>query len=52
MTTPARYQGELSLAGVVIAATFGAVLNALPPYYLSKAVGEERLKAWVGKRGK
>lgn len=45
-------RGELSLAGVIAAGTFGAVLNALPPYYLSKAVGEERLKAWVDKRGK
>lgn len=45
-------QGELSLAGVIIAGTFGAILNALPPYYLSRAVGEERLRAWVERHGK
>lgn len=44
-------RGELSLVGVVAAGTFGAVLNALPPYYLSKVVGEARLKAWIAQRG-
>lgn len=45
-------QGKLSLIGVIVAGTFGAVLNALPPYYLSRRVGEAGLKAWVDKYGK
>ncbi|PQV62809.1 membrane protein DedA, SNARE-associated domain [Abditibacterium utsteinense] len=44
--------GHLSLLGVIVAGTFGAVLNALPPFFLSRAVGEKRLRAWVDKHGK
>ncbi len=44
-------RGQLWLPGVIGAGTFGAVLNALPPFYLSRAVGEKRLRAWIEKHG-
>ncbi|MEO7718551.1 MAG: DedA family protein [Capsulimonas sp.] len=45
-------QGKLSFAGVAIAGMTGSVLGALPFYYLGKALGTERLKAWADKHGK
>lgn len=45
-------RGHLLLPGVIAAGTLGAVLNALPPFYLSRMVGEERLRAWIDKHGK
>ncbi len=45
-------QGKLTLVGVVIAGTLGSVIGALPLYYLSRSVGEQRLAFWADKYGK
>src|SRR5687767_8334789 len=45
-------QGKLSLVGVIIAGTIGAVLGALPIYYLGRTMGPERLKQWADKHGR
>lgn len=45
-------RGQLSVAGVVLAGTFGSVLGALALYYLGHRVDEERLKEWADRHGK
>ncbi|MBC8076858.1 MAG: DedA family protein [Chloroflexales bacterium] len=45
-------EGRLSFAGVVVAGTVGAVLGALPFYYLGRLAGETRLKAWADRYGR
>jgi membrane protein DedA with SNARE-associated domain len=45
-------QGKFTFAGVVIAGTIGSVLGALPPYYLGRSVGEERLKELANRYGR
>jgi membrane protein DedA with SNARE-associated domain len=45
-------QGKFTFAGVVVAGTLGSVLGALPPYYLGRAVGEERLKELADRHGR
>ncbi len=43
---------ELHLAGVVAAGTAGSVLGALPPYWLGRSWGEERVKAFADRHGR
>jgi membrane protein DedA with SNARE-associated domain len=45
-------QGRLTLLGVVVAGTLGAVLGALPLYWLGRRIGEGRLKRWVNRHGR
>ncbi len=45
-------RGELSIWGVILAGMAGSLIGQLPLYYLGKAVGYERLKAWADKHGK
>ncbi len=45
-------QGQLNFAGIVIAGTAGAVLGALPLYYLGRWAGEARVRRWLNKHGK
>jgi len=45
-------RGELSLAGVILAGTLGSVLGTLPVYFLSRAVGIERIRDWCEQRGR
>jgi membrane protein DedA with SNARE-associated domain len=40
-------QGRVSLVGVVVAATLGAVVGALALYWLGHALGVERLRRWL-----
>ena len=48
----AAARGGLTLWGVIVAATVGSVLGALPLYYLGYWVGQERLVAWFDRHGK
>jgi len=48
----AAARGDLTLWGVILAATVGSVLGALPLYYLGYWVGQERLVAWFDRYGK
>jgi membrane protein DedA with SNARE-associated domain len=45
-------QGKMSFVPAVLAGVIGTMLGALPWYYLGKVLGEERIKAWVDRRGK
>lgn len=45
-------RGELNLAGVILAGTVGSVLGTLPSYFLSRAVGIERIRAWCEQYGR
>lgn len=45
-------QDRFTFAGVVVAGTLGSVLGALPPYYLGRLVGEERLKELADRHGR
>jgi membrane protein DedA with SNARE-associated domain len=44
--------GELTLPGVIVAATAGAVLGALPLYWLGRVAGHARLRRWCERHGK
>lgn len=44
-------RGDLSLWGVILAGTAGAVLGALPLYYLGSRIGIDRLKGWADRYG-
>ena len=44
-------QEHLHLGLVILAATAGAVLGALPLYYLGRSWGEERVKAFADRHG-
>jgi membrane protein DedA with SNARE-associated domain len=44
--------GKLTLVGVILAGTLGSVVGALPWYYLGRALGPDRLRAWAGKHGR
>lgn len=44
-------RGDLSLWGVILAGTAGAVLGALPLYYLGSRIGIDRLKDWADRYG-
>lgn len=44
-------QGELSLAGVILAGTLGSVLGSLPLFFLSRAIGIERIRTWCEAHG-
>lgn len=48
----AASNGELNLILVILAGTLGAVLGALPLYYLGQVFNEERLIAFTEKYGK
>ena len=48
----AAAQGQLNLILVIIAGTFGAVLGALPLYYLGSVFNKERLVLFTQKYGK
>ena len=45
-------RGELAFAGVAAAGTLGSVVGALLLYYLGRAIGERRLRAWVERHGR
>ncbi|MCT7955953.1 DedA family protein [Laspinema palackyanum] len=45
-------QGKLVFWGVVVAGTVGSLLGALPWYYVSRKLGENRLKQWIDQYGK
>jgi membrane protein DedA with SNARE-associated domain len=45
-------RGDLTFIGVVLAGTLGAVVGAIPLYYLGALIGEERLIAWADRYGK
>ena len=44
-------QGKLTLWGVIVAGAIGSLIGQLPLYYLGKAVGKDRMKAWADKHG-
>lgn len=44
--------GSLSLIGVILAGTIGAVLGALPLYYIGRLVPPDKLESWVNDHGK
>ncbi len=48
----AASNGDLNLILVILAGTLGAVLGALPLYYLGRIFDEERLSAFTEKYGK
>lgn len=45
------FQGKLTFWGVVVAGTVGSLLGALPWYYVSRRLGETKLKAWIDRYG-
>jgi membrane protein DedA with SNARE-associated domain len=45
-------QGTLKLGAVIAAGTAGAVLGALPLYYLGRRWGEDRVKAFADRHGR
>ena len=45
-------EGRLTLFGVITAGTVGSVLGSVPLYVLARAVGEDRLKAWIDAHGR
>ncbi|HEX8395008.1 MAG TPA: DedA family protein [Longimicrobium sp.] len=45
-------QGQLTLAGVIVAGTIGSVLGALPLYWLGRRVGPDRLKTLAERHGR
>ncbi len=45
-------RGELTLIGVIVAATIGSVIGSLILYYIAKAFGWERIDAITAKYGK
>jgi membrane protein DedA with SNARE-associated domain len=45
-------EGKLSLAGIIVAGTFGSLLGALPLYYCGRKLGAARLKRFAGRRGR
>ncbi|MFN2635725.1 MAG: DedA family protein [Gemmatimonadaceae bacterium] len=44
--------GNMTLLGVTIAGTIGSVAGSLPLYYAGHALGENRLRKWVGQHGR
>ena len=45
-------EGSLNIFGVIAAGSCGAVIGALPLYYLGQKVGEEKLIEWANKYGR
>jgi membrane protein DedA with SNARE-associated domain len=45
-------QGELAFAGIVLAATLGSLLGAMPLYYLGRKLGFERTCELARRRGR
>ena len=45
-------QDKLTIWGVVLAAGAGAVLGALPIYYMGKKLGRNGLRDWAGRHGR
>ncbi|HEX6984559.1 MAG TPA: DedA family protein, partial [Planctomycetaceae bacterium] len=48
----AARQGELSLAGVILAASAGSLAGAVLWYYVGRWVGGARLRRWTERKGK
>ncbi|AZI44159.1 DedA family protein [Deinococcus psychrotolerans] len=48
----AASRGDLSFAGVVLAATLGSVVGTLPLYFIGRIFSEEWLVAWADRHGK
>ena len=48
----AAARGNLTLWGVIVAATLGSVMGAIPLYYLGYWLGKDRLVAWFDRYGK
>lgn len=45
-------RGELSLWGVILAGTIGAVLGQYPLYFAGRLLGEHRVRAWADRHGR
>jgi membrane protein DedA with SNARE-associated domain len=45
-------QGDLSVAGVVVAGSVGSLVGAWAWYEVGRQLGEQRLRAWVGRYGR
>jgi membrane protein DedA with SNARE-associated domain len=45
-------QGKLTLTGVIVAGTLGAVIGAVLLYYLGRKIGGERLRRWCDAHGR
>ena len=46
------HQGKLTFLGVIVAGTAGAVLGALPLYWLGRRIGEEKLRDFADHHGR
>ena len=46
------HQGKLTFLGVIVAGTAGAVLGALPLYWLGRRIGEEKLRDLADHHGR
>lgn len=45
-------RGRLTLVGAILVGTIGSVVGALPLYGAGRALGQERVSAWVDRHGK
>jgi membrane protein DedA with SNARE-associated domain len=45
-------EGDMRLAPMIAAATAGSLLGATVWYWVGRTVGEQRLRAWIGRHGK
>jgi membrane protein DedA with SNARE-associated domain len=45
-------RGRLTLVGVILVGTIGSVIGALPLYGAGRALGKERVTAWIVRHGK
>jgi membrane protein DedA with SNARE-associated domain len=45
-------EGDMRLALMIAAATAGSLLGATVWYWVGRTVGEQRLRAWIGRHGK
>jgi membrane protein DedA with SNARE-associated domain len=48
----AARRGDLSVVGVIVAATFGSLLGAILWYYVGRWIGTERLRRWSERSGR
>ena len=44
-------KGEISLTGAIAGGSIGSLIGCLGWYYIGKAIGERRLRSWVGRHG-
>jgi membrane protein DedA with SNARE-associated domain len=48
----AASEGDVSLAGAIVAGSAGSILGAIGWYLVGRRVGEKRLRAWVERHGR